>query len=159
MSVQTSYDINMAAGLPGLFYGIAPRDVVSRAVETVAGIEFGLAVSRGTDKEKQIVLGGTDFLGITVRSLDKEGQRTTGAIQWDEKETAPVLRTGYIYAICTSGCAAGDAVKYVNATGVLDSGAAAAGETALDNAKWETAAAAGSVGVIRIEGSDTTAGA
>ena len=143
MSAQTSYSIKQPKAYAGLVYAQAPHDIVSRDVETVAGIGFGVVVSRGTDKERQIVAGGTDFLGITIRSLDKEGAANTGAIQWNEKEAAGILRDGYIWAVCPSGCNPGDQVKYVNATGVLDSGAAVAGETQLDGVQWETVAAVG----------------
>lgn len=159
MSAQTSYSIKQPGAYAGLIYAQAPHDIVSRDVETVAGIGFGVAVSRGTDKERQIVAGGTDFLGITIRSLDKEGAANTGAIQWNETESAGVIRNGYIWAVCPAGCNPGDAVKYTNATGVINAGAAAAGETQLDGAQWETVAAAGELAVIRIETSATTAGA
>ena len=104
MSAQTSYSIKQPKAYAGLIYAQAPHDIVSRDVETVAGIGFGVAVSRGTNKERQIVAGGTEFLGITIRSLDKEGAANTGAIQWNEKEAAGVLRDGYIWAVCPSGC-------------------------------------------------------
>ncbi len=159
MSAQTSYSIKQPKAYAGLVYAQAPHDIVSRDVETVAGIGFGVVVSRGTNKERQIVAGGTDFLGITIRSLDKEGAANTGAIQWNEKEAAGILRDGYIWAVCPAGCNPGDAVKYTDATGVLDAGAAAAGETQLDGAQWETVAAAGELAVIRIDSSATTAGA
>lgn len=159
MSAQTSYSIKQPKAYAGLVYAQAPHDIVSRDVETVSGIGFGVAVSRGTNLERQVVAGGTAFLGITIRSLDKEGAANTGAIKWNEKEAAGILRDGYIWAVCPSGCNPGDPVNYVNATGVLDSGAAVAGETALDGAQWETVAAAGELAVIRIDSSATTAGA
>ena len=159
MSAQLSYDINQPVAYAGLVFSPAPKDVVSRSVETAAGAAFGIAVSRGTDKDKEVVIGGaTGFLGITVRSLSTEGAINTGAIQYDETETAAVLRSGYIWAVCPTGCVPGNSVNYVDATGVLDSGTAAAGETQLDGATWDTTAAAGELAVIRIESSDTTAG-
>lgn len=159
MTAQTSYDINQPVAIEGMLFAQHPHDIDSRAVEGASGIDFGVAVSRGTDKEKQVVAGGTDFLGITVRSLEREGAANTGLVKYNENEAAAILRDGYIYAACPAGCTAGDAVKYVNATGVLDSGAAGAGETQLDGATWETTAAAGELAVIRLESSDTTAGA
>lgn len=159
MSAQTSYSLKQAVAYAGTIYAQAQKDIVSRSVETAAGIGFGVAVSRGTDKEQQIVIGGTDFLGITIRDLSKEGAANTGDIKWNQKETAGVMRNGYIWAVCPTGCNPGDAVKYVNATGVLDAGAAGAGETQLDGAQWESTASAGALAVIRIETSATTAGA
>lgn len=158
MTAQTSYDRLQPAAYPGLLYGVGPKDIISRAVEGVAGIEFGVACSRGTDVEKQVLPGGTAFLGISVRSLDREGAANTGAIKYNETEAAALLREGYIWAVCPAGCNAGDPVKYTNATGVLDAGAAAAGETQLDEAQWDTTVAAGELGVIVLGGTSTTAG-
>lgn len=158
MSAQTSYSIKQAVAYAGLVYAQAPHDIVSRDVETVAGIGFGVAVSRGTDLERQVVAGGTSFTGITIRSLDKEGAANTGSIQWNEKETAGILRDGYIWVVCPSGCNPGDSANYVNATGVIDSGSAGVGETQLDGAQWETVAAAGELAVLRLNSLNTTAG-
>lgn len=160
MSAQTSYTIYQGKAYAGLIYAQAPHDIVSRSVETVAGIAFGVAVTRGTDPDKQIVpAGATDFLGITIRSLENEGAINTGNINWAQYQTAGVLREGYIWAVCPTGCVPGDLVNYVDGTGVLDSGAAGVGETQLDGATWETTAAAGELAVIRLESSATTAGA
>jgi hypothetical protein len=158
MSAQTSYDIRQDKAYAGLIYAQAPHDIVSRAVETAGGIAFGVAVTRGTDADKQIVpAASADFLGITIRSLEKEGG-TAGAIQWNAKETAGVMRSGYIWAVCPTGCVPGDAVNYADGTGVLDSGAAGAGSTSLDGASWETTAVAGELAVVRLSTSAVTAG-
>jgi hypothetical protein len=159
MSAQTSYDIRQGKAYAGLIYAQAPHDIVSRAVETAAGIGFGVAVTRGTDPDKQIVLAASaDFLGIAIRSLEKEGG-TAGDIQWNVKETAGIMRSGYIWAVCPTGCVPGNAVNYADGTGVLDSGAAGVGETSLDGATWETTASAGELGVVRLSTSAVTAGA
>ena len=158
MSAQTSYDIRQGKAYAGLIFAKAPHDIVSRAVETAAGIGFGVAVTRGTDPDKQVVpAASADFLGITIRSLEKEGG-TAGAIQWNAKETAGVMRSGYIWAVCPTGCVPGDAVNYADGTGVLDSGAAGAGSTSLDGASWETTAVAGELAVVRLSTSAVTAG-
>jgi hypothetical protein len=147
MAAQLSYDINQPLGYPGLIYAQAPHDIVSMLVETVAGIPFGVAVSRGTDPANQVVVGGADFLGVTIRSLDKEGAINTGAIQWNETEAAGVMRSGYIHALCTAGCVPGDDVFYATATGLLST----AGDTQVSGT-WETTTAAGELGVIRLTG-------
>ena len=150
MSAQTSYDIIHPIAYAGLLFAQAPSDVVSRSIETVAGAAFGLAVGRGT-ADTQVVIGGdATFVGITVRSLDKEGAANTGAIQYDEKDTAAVLRSGYVWAVCPAGCIPGNLVFYTDVDGVLDAGVAAAGETQLANAQWTTTASAGELAVIRI---------
>ncbi len=152
MSAQTSYDINQPIAYAGLIFAQAPHDIISRSVETVAGIAFGVVVSRGSDADKQCLLGGTaNILGITVRALDREADNAAGAIEYSELETAAIMREGYIWAVCPTGCVPGDAVNFTEATGVLDSGApAGVGETGLDDCYWDTTAAAGELGVIRV---------
>ena len=152
MSAQLSYAINQAIAYAGLLYAQAPHDIISRSVETVAGIPFAVVVSRGTDKDVQCVLGGTTgILGITVRALDQEADDAAGAIEYAEKETAAIVREGYIWAVCPTGCVPGDPVNFVEATGVLDSGApSGVTETGLDDCYWDTTAAAGELAVIRV---------
>lgn len=159
MSAQTSYSLAQAKAYAGGIFALATNEISSRSVEGVAGFGFGVAVSRGTNKEKQAIAGGaTGFLGITVRDLSREGAVNTGDIQYNETETAGIMRRGSIWAICPTGATPGDPVKYINSTGVLDSGVAVAGETQLEAATWETTTVAGELGVIRIEASVTSAG-
>lgn len=158
MSAQTSYSINQGVALAGLIFALHPSEIDSFIVETAAGIGFGVAVGRGTD-DRQCVIGTANFLGISVRSLEREGVANTGAIEYSETEAAGVLRKGYIWAVCPTGCSPGDSVLYTTATGVLDSGTAAAGETQVDGATWESTAAAGGLAIIRLETTSTTAGA
>jgi len=158
MSAQTSYTINQAIAYAGLVYAQAPHDIVSRDVETAAGIAFGVAVSRGTDKNRQAVIGGTDYLGVTVRSLEREGD-SASAIEYAQKETAAILREGYIYAVCPTGCVAGAAVLYNNTTGVLDAGSAGGGETQLNGSSWESSVAAGELGIIRLNDAEVNVNA
>ena len=159
MSAQLSYAINQRKAFAGMLADVQNHDIISRSIETAAGADFGIAVSRGTDKDKQAVIGGvTGFLGLTVRSLERENANND-IVKYSEKETAAIIRVGYVYAVCPSGCNPGDPVNFVEATGVLDSGApAGAGETGIDDASWETTAAAGELAVIRMAGVNTTAG-
>lgn len=152
MSAQLTYEINQAVAYAGLIYAQAPKDVLSLSVEGAAGIEFGIACSRGTDASRQVVAGGDDtFIGITVRDLDREGAANTGAVKYLETETAAIIRFGYVWVVCPSGCNAGDPANYVDATGVIDSGAAIAGETDIVGATFETTAAAGELAVLRLK--------
>lgn len=152
MSAQTSYKIKHAAALAGLIYAQAPSDIISRDVEGVAGFDFATVVSRGTDKDKQAVLGGTTgILGITIRSLEREGAASTGTVKYSEKETAGIMREGYVWVPCPSGCVPGDAVNFVETTGILDSGApVGTGETGLDDCFWDSTAAAGELAILRV---------
>lgn len=158
MSAQTSYSLSQAVAVAGLIYALHPHDIDSRSAES-GPIAIGIAVSRGTDKDKQVVKGGTAFFGISARALDQEGAANTGAIAYETGETVPCLRDGYIWAVCADGCVPGNAVNYVNATGAFGAGAAVAGETNLLGATWETTASAGGLAVIRLKSTLTSAGA
>ena len=156
MSAQTSYEINQAIAYAGLIFAQNPKDIISRDAEGVAGLAFGIVVSRGTDKDRQCIIGGTTgFLGVTVRALDREGVINTGAIKYNETEAVAIMRNGYIWAVCPTGCVPGDAVNFIEATGVLDSGApSGVGETGLDNCFWDSTAAAGELAVLRVKDPD-----
>lgn len=157
MSAQTSYSIKQAVAYAGMVFAEHPHDIDSRDVETAAGIDFGVAVSRGTDADRQVVLGGdAAFFGITIRSLEREGAVNTNVAKYAEKETAGILRRGYIWVTVPSGCTPGDSVKYNDTTGVIDAGAAGAGETQLTGAQFETTAAAGGLAVLKLESTANT---
>ena len=159
MSAQLSYAINQGKAYAGLIYAQAPHDIVSRAIETAAGIQFGVAVKRGTDADTQAVLAtSADYMGVTIRSLENEGAANTGNIKWDFKSTAGIMRSGYIWAVCPTGCSPGDPVNYADGTGILDSGTAGVGETQLNGATWETTATAGELAVLRLDTFSVTAG-
>ncbi len=148
---QTNYSMYQGRAYAGTIHGSFPKEVLSFSVETAAGADFGIAVSRGTDKERQVVIGGASFIGITLRTLDREGD-DVGAIRLDLTDTASVMRTGYANVVCPSGCDPGDVANYIDATGVIDSGTPGAGETAIAGGSWETVTAAGEIGVLRIGG-------
>lgn len=153
MSAQLTYEQNQPVAYAGLIFAQNPKEVISRSVETAAGVGFGVIVSRGTDADNQCLLGGTtDILGVTVRALDREADDAAGAIEYAQEETAAIMRDGYIWAVCPTGCVPGDAVNFVEATGVLDSGApAGTGETGLDDCYWDSTAAAGELAVLRFK--------
>lgn len=159
MTAQTSYTIDQGIGYAGQLFDVGPQIRISRSAE--GDVPFGVAVVRGTDADKQGAAGAAadgSLLGIAYRSLEREGAANTGEIQYNDTETLGILQSGRIYAVCPTGCVPGDLVNAVNATGVLDSGAAVAGETQLDDAQWDSTAAAGELGVIRLSGLNTTAG-
>jgi hypothetical protein len=150
MAVQTSYSINTIRGYAGQVADLQNSEIVSGLVES-ASIPFGVAVSRGTDDD-QVVKGSTDFLGISVRDLARQGALTTAVVQYLQTENASVIRRGTVYAVAPSGATAGQVVKYNTTTGVLGAGTAGGGEVELQGATWETTVGSGAIGVIRLTG-------
>lgn len=149
MSAQTSYEINQPVAYAGQVYANHAHEIISLLAEGV--IAFGVAVGRGTDAARQAVAGlGTGYQGVAIRSLEREGAINTGDITYKDKEAVGVMKTGWIWAVCPAGCTPGQAVKFTDASGVLDQGAPGAGETAISGATWETTTAAGQIGLIRL---------
>lgn len=145
-----TYSINMALGYAGELADLNPARTISRAAEGGA-IGFGLVVSRGTNDD-QAVLGGDPKvtpLGVTVRSLDREGERLTGAIDYKETETMAILQDGTIYAKVGIGGSPGDALFYNTTTGAIGVGIAGEGEATLPGT-LESTAEADAIAKIRV---------
>lgn len=125
---QLSYVKNHAIALPGLLYDMGNTDIDSFAAEEAIG--FGLFVDRGTDPDRQVVLGTSAAIGVSVRTA-MEGDYPDAAFDGGSYaigKTVGVLRSGYIWAqFDAAGGTIGDEVT-INADGTVD---AAGGATAL----------------------------
>jgi hypothetical protein len=148
MSVQTSYAINMDRAYPGLLADLNKNRIISRLAEGGA-IPFGTVVSRGT-ADDQCVLGGTDPIGVALRTLDREGDLGTADLEYKEKDAVAVIEDGAVYVSVGSTGSPGDVLKYVNATGAILTGAPGTGETALPGVLEETVAAVDDIARIRL---------
>jgi len=139
----------MAPGLPGLIaHDFGQADIVSRQAE--GAIEFGRVVSRGTDPDNQVVPGGdATAWGLSVRDVAHE-VRADGDAIYDDKDTAAIMRKGYLWVTVADAGVPGDALNYVDATGAIGVGTPEAGETALPEATLETTVGAGELAVIRV---------
>jgi len=148
MSAQITYERNMPIAYAGQLADIHPRIVTSKLAEG-GDIAFGLVVSRGT-ADNQATLGGTAPIGVTVRDLAHEGVQGTGAIDYKETEAMAVMEDGWLYAAIADTGSPGDLLKYTNATGVIGTGAAGAGETKLPGTLESTITTGGDIGLIHI---------
>ncbi|WP_406858501.1 DUF2190 domain-containing protein [Alsobacter sp. KACC 23698] len=114
MAIQTSYAATHAAALEGMVANSEPAVIVSRVVETGAGIGFGKIAQRGTaDNQIKVSSASPKYLGITV--LDP-GQPADLYAQY---ATAAVMTKGVIWVQASVAVAAGDPVYFVPATGVI----------------------------------------
>ena len=159
MGAQTSYQRLQNVAYEGQIYDLAPRDVVTGIVEG-NNVVPGRVVSRGTEDQK-VILGGSAFLGISVRALDLEGSANTAVLEYSEGDTPAIMRSGYIWMVCLSGCTPGNAAFYIPqsvadgtggviGSGQVDAGPPADGGIAIAGATWETTTAAGEIGLLRI---------
>ena len=152
MSAQTTYALYQDGAIHGSLSDLGFNQITSFKSE--GAVPFGVIVKRGTNKETQCAVGGTaNVLGVSIRDIAREyaarGDTTTS---YADKTVVSVLRSGYINLKLTTGGNPGDALFYVNATGVIDVGTAGSGQTQLTAAQAElqTVTAAAAVGVVRI---------
>jgi hypothetical protein len=155
MSAQTSYTRIQDERIHGSLSGFNDNEIESGNAEEA--IAVGIAVTRGTLAGQLLIAGDADFLGVAIRDLSKEGAANTAVIDYSIEDNVSVLRSGRISLTCATGCTSGDAVNYNDTTGVIDSGAAGGGETAIGGATWETTTAAGAVGIVRFPSNVTIA--
>lgn len=151
MTVQTAYGF-IAPAVAGQIVDMYFNEIVSKLVETAAGLEFGVAVGRGTG-DNQVVLAGT--YGISVRELTREmDKRGAGAVtKYVLGNAAAIMRKGHVWvkldAGSTLGVSPGDAVHYMPVTGVLVDSTTAT-SVAIPGATFEGTAAAGELVEVRL---------
>jgi hypothetical protein len=136
MTRATSYAAPQK-GAAGLLGDMNPAFTLSRAVETSGGIAFGVVVSRGTDRNKQCVVGGAVPLGVTCRTQDTESI----AESYLQYETAKICHCGFVYLTLIDSANAGSALNYNTTTGLCGAGAPGGGELALPGELMEDSTA------------------
>lgn len=112
--VQRTYAPQIAPAVVGMIANEAGDAVGTRECETAAGIGFGLAVSQGT-KEGGAVLGGSAFIGVSVRdvtldriSVDPAYAGATLPVDtYPQYQSMAVLSRGDIWVKCMGGGATG----------------------------------------------------
>ena len=148
MSAQTSYSRTHNAAYEGMIADLEPKEVLSKAAEG-SDIGFGLVVSRGT-ADTEATLGGSAPIGVSLRSLDREGAVNTGAIDYTETETMAVMRSGYCWVTVADTGSPGDLLNYNTTTGAIGVGTPAAGEAVLPGTLETTVSSGGTLGLIRV---------
>jgi hypothetical protein len=142
MAVQTDYPSTQPAAIAGAQATMVPATLISRNVETAAGIGFGKAVAQGAADKGVIAYAGTAaFLGIAL--LDRSAH--TGDL-FAKGESARVMTRGDVWVVAAVAVAAGDPVT-LTAAGEFSN----TGGTAVANARWDTSTtAAGQLAVVRL---------
>jgi len=150
MAVQTTYATNMTAAYEGQIADMFPNEIVSRRIETAAGIAPGRVVSRGTANNQVTIGGDATGFGITVRDLANEGALSTMELTYAQYDVAPVMRKGYCYVDLQTTGTKGATLFYNDTTGLISAGTAGAGETQLDGCTLEETLAAAGIALIRV---------
>jgi hypothetical protein len=142
-AVQTTYLQNIPAGKAGHVADMTQADLISRTVETVAGIAFGLPVAQGANDKGCIAYAGTGFLGITTRDRSV----VTGEL-YSRYESARILKKGPIWVVASVAVVAGDPV-YITPAGAFTNVATA--NFLIPNARFDTSAGIGALAIIFIK--------
>ncbi len=149
MAVQSTYLEEMAVSYAGMIANEEPNNLISRDVETAAGIGFGLPVQQGTADGQVILMAAaaTDCVGITVRD-----QSATADLV-PQYESALLMRQGVIWVTVTDagGVAAGDDVWVAVATGAFSNAdLGSSGSIQLAGCRWDSSAANGELAKLRV---------
>lgn len=109
--MQTSYTQDYVIGQAGQIADISDRTIDSFAAEGEIG--FGIAVARGTNKQKQVIpFAGTGFVGISVFEHNENGL-------YKDEDSVSVMTSGRIYVTTAATVVAGTTAFAVNATGAI----------------------------------------
>lgn len=107
--MQTSYTQDYVIGQVGQIADTSSRTIDSFAAEGEIG--FGIAVARGTNKQKQVIpFAGTGFVGISVFEHNENGL-------YKDEDSVSVMTSGRIYVTTATTVVAGTTAYAVNATG------------------------------------------
>lgn len=138
--LQTTYKERMDRFVVGMIPDMrTPGQDVSRAVETVDGIGFGVAVGQGT-ADRQVILSGTsEFVGVAVLDI------TQPKDVYAQYSMARIRTKGPVVVRAAVAVAAGDAA-YAGAAGILTN--VATGEPI---GMFETTGAAGALVVLNLK--------
>lgn len=144
-------------GYAGQIVDTNPATIESKTNDQATAIDFGVAVARSAadDTCKAPAADGDKIIGISVRHAIRPAD-SSGNVTYAQKDSVPIMRSGYIYATAYENATRGDGVISVTAqSGKLGSttgGAAGAGRVAVPGATWETTTSAGQIGIIRKDG-------
>jgi hypothetical protein len=144
-AVQTTYGTVHSPAVEGMVANMEDHNVITRVLESAAGIGFGKIAMRGTvDGTIKVSAAASDYLGITV--LDTT-QAQDSFLQY---ANVPVMTKGVIWVTAGATVVQGDPVYYVPATGVLTNVDGGGANTLVPNATWDSSAASGALAKLRL---------
>lgn len=146
---QTSYSQYMLKAYPGMVADVQyDNHIESKLVETAA-IAPGIAVSRGTDAERQVEAGGVAPVGVVVRDLAHENNASS-VLEYAVGDAVGVMTSGQLWIELVNTGAPGDGIYSVDADGTIGAGVAGAGQTQLVGTLETTVSVAGGLGRIKL---------
>lgn len=141
--MQTTFNPVHARWVEGMVLNQEPATIISREVETVAGIGFGKVAQRGAgDHQIKVSAASPKFLGITVLDATKIDGK------YNQFDTVAVMTKGVIVVQASVAVAQGDPVYFVPATGVFTN--VATSNVQIPNAAWDTSTTGAGLAAVRL---------
>lgn len=153
MATQTTYSENIPVAKAGMIANEEPNVLISRTVETAAGIGFGKVVQQGDNDNGCIsdlntaAMTADSYLGVTVRERSVRPETPDLFAQY---ESARIMRKGVIWVMTDGAVNAGDDVTVTLATGGLGTAAVAAGIVAIPGARWDSSTSGAALAKLRL---------
>lgn len=144
--VQSTYASGLSAAFAGMIANQEPTNIISRTLK-LAAIGFGKVAVQGAnaDECRNPDAGQTKYLGITVRDQSVD---PSSSDQYRINDTVAILTKGVVWVTAGANVAAGDAVYFVPATGVITN--SSVGNTIIPNAKFDTGGNSGALVKLRL---------
>lgn len=148
MAVQTTYNTTHAVAYAGQIANQEQSNLVSRTVETTAGIAFGKPVARGAADDGAIIWAGAgSFLGVTVRDQSAKVDPTGALDGFPKGDSARIMTKGVVWVVAGEAVADGDPVHLTAAGAFMKT---TTDNTAVAGAVFDTSAASGALVKIRL---------
>lgn len=154
MAVQTSYSENIRAAVEGMIANMESVNLISRTVETAAGIGFGVPVEQGSEDNGCGVVDAstTEVTGITCR---ERSVRPLDGNEFEQYDSARLMTKGVVWVTVTDagGVSAGDPVWL----DLSDAGSFGNADVGFGNGlnlagcRWDSSAANGALAKIRVD--------
>ena len=146
-NLQSNYLAQHARWVEGMVLDMEPSVVITRVVETAAGIGFGKVAQRGTaDNQCKVSSASPKYLGITV--LDNTQVGATADL-YPQYANAAIMTKGVVVVQASVAVAQGDPVYFIPATGVLTN--VSTSNQLIPNAAWETTTAGAGLAAVRLQ--------
>lgn len=147
MPIQTAYASRISPSYEGMIANSEPHDIISKLVETAAGIGFGKVVVQGAaDDQVRVAEVGRAFRGISEAS--HAADINPNADLYPQYAIIPVIVKGVVWVVASVAVAVGQPAYFVPATGVLTNVATA--NTLIPNAIWESSTTGAGLAKLRL---------
>lgn len=137
---------------PGQIEDRSLADIVS-LVATESDIGYGLGVIQTGERTAELPTGTDVSSGITVRETVRDNDASDDP-EYQEGRAMSVIRVGRAWVTTVDGAAYGEDVYVVPDTGALTNTAASGTNIQLPNATFKSAAGAGELALVQLNGAE-----